>query len=311
MSKLKHLISVDDLNPSLIEALFERAREMRTVAKHFGSQRLSGHIGAMLFYEPSTRTRLSFESAMHRLGGCVITTESAGLFSSAVKGETLEDSIRIVSGLSDVVVLRHNEVGAAARAARVSTKPVINAGDGTGEHPTQALLDLFTIQSECGRVDNLTIAMVGDLKHGRTVHSLARLLRNYLVRLIFVSPESLRLPDNIRDELDEAQVTFSETTDFKSVLASSDVIYMTRVQKERFTNPETDMATFKSVENEYRLNAPMLAGTKPTLKILHPLPRNQEIAVDVDLDLARAAYFRQADNGLFVRMALLDHLLRG
>lgn len=183
MTQLKHLIRVADLDQTLIEHLFARTREMIAVSKHHGSQRLSGYIGAMLFYEPSTRTRLSFEAAMHRLGGHVIGTESAGHFSSVTKGETLEDTIRVISGYADVVVLRHNEIGAAARAASVSAKPVINAGDGVGEHPTQALLDLYTIQSELPDLNHLNVVMIGDLKHGRTVHSLARLLRNYPVRL--------------------------------------------------------------------------------------------------------------------------------
>lgn len=280
---------------------------MTTVSRNYGSQRLAGFIGAMLFYEPSTRTRLSFEAAMHRLGGRVIGTESAGHFSSVTKGETLEDTIRVISGYADVIVLRHNETGAAARAARVSTMPIINAGDGTGEHPTQALLDLFTIRSELPDLHEFNVVMVGDLKHGRTVHSLARLLRWYPVRLIFVAPESLRLPEEIRLELIEAGVNIFETPDLKSVLPHADVVYMTRVQKERFES----LDAYDAIKDCYRLDASMLATTKPTLKILHPLPRNQEIAIDVDLDLARAAYFRQANNGLFVRMALLEHLLRG
>lgn len=307
MTQLKHLVRVADLDQTLIEHLFGRTKDMIAVSQHHGSQRLSGYIGAMLFYEPSTRTRLSFEAAMHRLGGRVIGTESAGHFSSVTKGETLEDTIRVISGYADVVVLRHNEVGAAARAASVSAKPVINAGDGIGEHPTQALLDLYTIQAELPNFDRLNIVMVGDLKHGRTVHSLARLLCNYPVRLIFVSPDALKLPNEIREELEVAKVHFEETTDLRSILPDADVIYMTRVQKERFASPEA----YEEIKDCYRLDAAMLAHTKPTLKILHPLPRNQEIAVDVDADHARAAYFRQADNGLFVRMALLDHLLRG
>lgn len=307
MSTLKHLIRVADLDQDLIEHLFDRIREMIAVSKHHGSQRLSGYIGAMLFYEPSTRTRLSFEAAMHRLGGRVIGTESAGHFSSVTKGETLEDTIRVISGYADVIVLRHNENGAAARAASVSVKPIVNAGDGTGEHPTQALLDLYTIHSELPSWNKLNVVMCGDLKHGRTVHSLARLLCRYPVRLIFVAPESLKLPHEIQQELENAGAETYETTDLQTVLNDADVVYMTRVQKERFANLEA----YDAIKDYYRIDASMLPRTKPTLKILHPLPRNQEIAVDVDQDHARAAYFRQADNGLFVRMALLDHLLRG
>ncbi len=302
---LRHLISVDQLDTEVVSQLFGRIHEMRSVARHHASQLLSGYIMASYFYEPSTRTRFSHEAAMLRLGGNVIGTENAKEFSSAAKGETLEDSIRIVSGLADIIVLRHTEEGAAKRAASVSRVPIINGGDGPGEHPTQALIDLYTIYNELGTLENLTIAIVGDLKHGRTIHSLAKLLCHYKARLILVSPQNLQIPSRIKAELSRAGIEFEEVTDLTSAVPRADVIYMTRIQKERFTNLEE----YERCRGCYVLRANMLEQAKSKMAILHPLPRIDEIHTDVDSD-PRAAYFRQADNGLLVRMTLLAEMLR-
>jgi aspartate carbamoyltransferase catalytic subunit len=260
---------------------------------------------AALFYEPSTRTRLSFESAMLRLGGRAIGTDNAREFSSASKGETLEDTIRIVSGYADVIVLRHSEEGAARRAAAVSDVPVVNAGDGPGQHPTQALLDLYTIRDELGRVDGIRIAMVGDLANGRTVRSLAYLLGKYRdVEMRFVAPQPVGMREDIKRHLDEHGVRWSEETDLEAVLPEVDVVYQTRIQKERFA----DEAAYLAVKGVYRLDAAALRRLRPDAIVMHPLPRVDEIAPEVDAD-PRAAYFRQARNGVQIRMALLDMVL--
>lgn len=238
---------------------------------------------------------------MLKLGGSVIMTESAGHFSSAVKGETLEDTIRIIAGYSDIIVLRHRESGAAARAAAVSPVPVINAGDGAGEHPTQALLDLYTIRKELDRIDDFAIAMVGDLRYGRTIHSLIYLLSlSKKVKLFLVSPKELRLPALYKTFLKDHRISFSETDNLKNILADIDVLYMTRIQKERFAHPRL----YERVKNSFIFDTNLLARLPEHAIIMHPLPRMNEIDVVVDRD-PRAAYFRQAKNGLYIRMALL------
>ncbi len=305
MAKLEHLVSVDQLTLEIITSLFARVDEMRSVAKNHGSQLLSGYVLASLFYEPSTRTKMSFDTAMHRLGGRVVGTESAAQFSSAVKGETLQDTIRTICRYADAIVLRHPEIGSARLAASVATKPIINAGDGAGEHPTQALLDLYTIQSELGRIDGTTVVMVGDLKYGRTVHSLARLLALYNVQLIFVSPESLCIPQRIKDELGEKSLGFQEMESLDAAIGRADVLYMTRVQKERFT----DQTDYLATRDRYILRKRELDLAREGMAILHPLPRVNEIHPEIDAD-PRAAYFRQVENGMLVRMALLDMILR-
>jgi aspartate carbamoyltransferase catalytic subunit len=260
---------------------------------------------AALFYEPSTRTRLSFEAAMLRLGGRTMGTDNAREFSSAAKGETLEDTIRIVSGYADLIVLRHNEEGAAKRAAAVSSVPVINAGDGPGQHPTQALLDLYTIRDELGHIDGVRIAMVGDLANGRTVRSLAYLLSKFRdIRICFVAPPQVAMRDDIKEHLDEHHVQWVESQDLDPVLPQVDVIYQTRIQKERFS----DEASYLALKGVYRIDASTLARMKKEAIVMHPLPRVDEIAPEVDAD-PRAAYFRQARNGLYIRMALLDKVL--
>ena len=262
---------------------------------------LKNRIMAALFYEPSTRTRFSFESAMLRLGGGVISTESAGHFSSAIKGETLEDTIRIVGGYADVIVLRHNETGAAKRAASVSSVPIINAGDGAGEHPTQALLDIYTIWKEFGRIDDLKIILAGDLLYGRTIHSLIQLLSLSKKSEIFlVSPKELRLPGKYKKLLKDSKIKFYESDNFKSAIRRTDVFYMTRIQKERFRSGEA----YEKIKSRLIVDRVLLKQMKKDAIIMHPLPRVSEISPEVDSD-RRAAYFRQAQNGLYVRMALL------
>jgi len=303
-SKLRHVIESQQFSRALLEDLFARAEEIKREPHHFIG-RLAGQVMAALFYEPSTRTRLSFEAAMLRLGGQTMGTDNAREFSSAAKGETLEDTIRIVSGYADVIVLRHNEEGAAARAATVSSVPVINAGDGPGQHPTQALLDLYTIRDELGRIDGVHVALVGDLANGRTVRSLTYLLSKFKdIKVWFVAPPQVAMRPDLKEHLDEHQVPWIETEELGAVLPEVDVVYMTRIQKERFTDPET----YNAVKGVYRIDNGSLAKMRKYAILMHPLPRVDEIAPEVDSD-DRAAYFRQARNGLHVRMALLDRLL--
>ena len=266
---------------------------------------LQDKILSCIFYEPSTRTRFSFESAMIKLGGQVISTENAGHFSSAIKGETLEDSIRVISGYSDIIVLRHHESGAAEQAAKVSSVPIINAGDGDGEHPTQALLDLYTIKKELGRTDNFKIGMVGDLRYGRTIHSLIYLLSlNHNIEIFLVAPKELQLPQKYKLFLNSKKIQFSELDNLESVLSNVDVLYMTRIQKERFASARL----YERVKTSFVLNKKLLGKLGKRAIIMHPLPRINEISREVDND-KRAAYFRQAQNGLYIRMALLVLLM--
>jgi aspartate carbamoyltransferase catalytic subunit len=303
-SRLRHIIESQQFSRGLLEDIFARAEEMKREPHRFMG-RLAGQVMAALFYEPSTRTRLSFEAAMLRLGGQAMGTDNAREFSSAAKGETLEDTIRIVSGYADVIVLRHNEEGAARRAAAVSTVPVINAGDGPGQHPTQALLDLYTIRTELGRIDGVRVAMVGDLANGRTVRSLAYLLSKFKdIKVWFVAPPQVAMRDDLKAHLDEHQVPWVETQDLDSVLPEVDVVYQTRIQKERFSDPDA----YNAVKGIYRIDKGSLALMRKYAVLMHPLPRVDEIAPEVDDD-PRAAYFRQARNGLHIRMALLDRLL--
>ena len=303
-SRLRHVIESQQFPRSLLEELFARSDEIKREPHHFIG-RLAGQVMAALFYEPSTRTRLSFEAAMLRLGGSTMGTDNAREFSSAAKGETLEDTIRIVSGYADVIVLRHNEEGAAKRAASVSDVPIINAGDGTGQHPTQALLDLYTIRAELGRIDGVRVAMVGDLANGRTVRSLAYLLSKFKdIKLWFVAPPQVAMRDDLKAHLDEHNVPWVETEYLESVLPEVDVVYQTRIQKERFTDHEA----YRAVKGIYRIDKKALAQMRKYAILMHPLPRVDEISPEVDAD-PRAAYFRQARNGLHIRMALLDRLL--
>lgn len=298
---LKNITSAKQFDKPTIEEIFRRVDLVKS-GKH-NNNAMSGKIMSTLFYEPSTRTRLSFESSMLRLGGSVISTESAAEFSSASKGETLEDTIRVVNAFSDVIVLRHFAAGASEIAQRYSRVPIINAGDGNGEHPSQALLDLYTIFSKFSGKD-ITVAMVGDLLNGRTIHSLSVLLSLYpQIRLIFVSPQALAIPKNLKAFLKNKKIMFSETLNLDTALKNADVIYQTRIQKERFKN-ETDYIKFKGL---YILDKYSLKQLKKKAVIMHPLPRVNEITSDVDRD-PRAIYFEQVQNGLYVRMALLLYL---
>jgi aspartate carbamoyltransferase catalytic subunit len=300
----KDILSVKQFNRADLEYIFDVAHEMREMVQRVGTfDLLKGKILANLFYEPSTRTSSSFTSAMERLGGSVISINEV-IFSSVSKGESLPDTVRTLECYADVVVLRHPEVGASALAAQYARKPIINAGDGVGEHPTQALLDLFTIVEELGEVDGLTVTMLGDLKYGRTVHSLARLLSLYDVRLNYVSPEVLRMPQEIIAELEEKGIPQAEHPGLGAVLSQSDVLYVTRVQKERFA----DQAGYESVKDAFVITAETLQQAKDRMIVMHPLPRVTEISMEVDAD-PRAAYFRQMEYGLYVRMALLAMVL--
>jgi aspartate carbamoyltransferase len=287
-----------------LEHILQVAREMeRRLRTQRSLQLLDGYVLGALFFEPSTRTRLSFETAMHRLGGDVVGFAQAAT-SSVAKGESLNDTIRTVNQYVDVIVVRHPEIGSASQAASVSTVPVLNGGDGAGQHPTQALLDLFTVQRERGRVDDTTIVLCGDLKHGRTVHAGVELYKHYDCKLVFVAPENLSMPREITERLREAGVEVEETTDLELALVGAGVLYMTRIQKERFDDP----AEYERLKGSYVLTRAMVERSNPNLTIMHPLPRVNEITTDVDC-LPGAAYFRQARNGVPVRMALLALVL--
>jgi len=307
--KLKCVLSTEQFTSrQMVNELLDLAGEMEKGLQR-GSlpQSLSGKIVACMFFEPSTRTRLSFETAALRLGGQVIGTENAQISSSTVKGEILEDTIRIVSGYADCIVMRHPQDGAAEVAAKVSPVPLINAGDGGNQHPSQALLDLYTIKKEKGRLEDLDIAMVGDLLYGRTIHSTLTLLSLYPNnRFHFIAPQRLALPQKYKDLLKERNVFFDESEDMRAVLPKADVLYMTRVQKERFESKEE----YEKLKDAYILDTAALGEAKEDAVIMHALPRINEIALAVDKD-PRAAYFRQARNGLYMRMALLHYLLGG
>jgi aspartate carbamoyltransferase catalytic subunit len=298
---LGHVISAEQFDRELLDHLFLRAAALADVR----DDRLAHRVMATLFYEPSTRTRLSFESAMLRLGGSVIGTEAARTFSSAIKGETLEDTVRMVSTYADLIVLRHDEAGAAARAASVASVPVVNAGDGPGEHPTQALLDLYTIERELGHIDGVRVAFCGDLRFGRTARSLALLLALYPdVRLTFVAPPVIQVGADILARLEARGVACTLAEQLTDVLDDVDVVYQTRVQKERFTDP----VEYEQARTAIRIDGAIMRQLPANAIVMHPLPRVDEIAPEVDAD-PRAAYFRQAANGVAIRMALLEMLL--
>ncbi len=300
----KDILSVKQFNRADLEYIFGVAHEMREMVERIGTfDLLKGKILANLFYEPSTRTSSSFTAAMERLGGSVIPINEVR-YSSVAKGESLPDTVRTLECYADVIVLRHPEIGASALAAQYARKPIINAGDGVGEHPTQALLDLFTIVGELNQVDGLTVTMLGDLKYGRTVHSLARLLSLYDVKLNYVSPEILRMPPEIIQELNEKNIVQKEYTTLEEVLSQTDVLYVTRVQKERFEN----LDEYESVKDAYVITPEVMREAKDRMIVMHPLPRVGEISMEFDSD-PRAAYFRQMEYGLFVRMALLAMVL--
>ncbi len=298
------ILSVAQFTRADLDYLFEVAEAMRTMVSHIGTfDLLKGKILANLFYEPSTRTSSSFTAAMQRLGGNVIAISEVR-YSSVSKGESLPDTVRTLECYADVIVLRHPETGSAALAAEAARKPIINAGDGIGEHPTQALLDLFTIKEELGRLDGLTVTMLGDLKYGRTVHSLAKLLALFDVKLNYVSPDILRMPADLVSQLETKGVRQAEAAYLEDVLPETDVLYVTRVQKERFS----DLDEYESVKNAYTITPETLTRAKDKMALMHPLPRVGEIAPAVDAD-PRAAYFRQMEYGMYVRMAVLAVVL--
>ncbi len=301
----KNILSVKQFTRADLEYIFSVAHEMRVMVERIGTfDLLKGKILANLFYEPSTRTFASFMAAMQRLGGAVIPISEVR-YSSVAKGESLPDTVRTLAAYADVIVIRHPEVGSAALAAQYAGKPVINAGDGVGEHPTQALLDVFTIKEELGRLDGLTVTMLGDLKYGRTVHSLARLLTRFdNIKLHYVSPDVLRMPREVIEEVAEKGLPQEEHETLDEVLPETDVLYVTRVQRERFDNLEE----YEKVKDAYVITPRTLEKAKERMIVMHPLPRVNEISMEVDND-PRAAYFRQMEYGLYVRMALLAMVL--
>ena len=310
----KDIISVKQFSRADLEYVFGVAHEMRGMVERVGTfDLLKGKILANLFYEPSTRTSSSFTAAMERLGGSVIPINEVK-YSSVSKGESLPDTIRTLECYADVIVLRHPETGSAAIAAKAARKPIINAGDGVGEHPTQALLDTFTIFEELGpsgalrtssgQVDGMTVTMLGDLKYGRTVHSLARLLSLFKVKLNYVSPDILKMPKEVMDEVTKKGILQKEFGRLEEVLPETDVLYVTRVQKERFEDP----ADYEKVKNSFVVDTEIMKTAKKEMIVMHPLPRVTEISMDFDDD-PRAAYFRQMEYGLYVRMALLAMVL--
>ena len=300
---MRHLIDILDLSPAEIDELIATANDIIANPAAY-ARKCEGKKLATLFFEPSTRTRLSFEAAMYELGGHVIGFSDAANSSSS-KGESVSDTVRVVGCYADIIAMRHFKEGAPMVAAMKSTVPIINAGDGGHNHPTQTLTDLLTIQREKGRFNHLTVGFCGDLKFGRTVHSLISALSRYEgVKFVLISPQELKVPSYIKDILKGKKLEYVQTTDLESVMPELDILYMTRVQRERFFNEEE----YLRLKNSYILTPDKLRTAKPDLSILHPLPRVNEIAVSVDDD-PRACYFRQALNGKFIRMALIMKLL--
>ena len=298
--KGKDILHGNQFSKKEIETILKVASDFeKELKKKDALPLLKGKVLATLFFEPSTRTRLSFETAMHRLGGGIISMASAES-SSAAKGESVADTARTVAQYADVIVIRHPRIGSAKEAADAADIPVINAGDGAGQHPTQALLDVYTIKKELGSLKNLSVAMVGDLKNGRTVHALVELLSQFGARLTFVSPGVLRMPQEIISGLKAKGIQTAETENLREAASASDLIYMTRIQKERFE----DLSEYERVKGFYIINDAFLKDLRKKMIILHPLPRVDEISTDVDA-YPGAAYFRQARNGVFIRMALL------
>jgi len=296
----KDILRTDTLTDQELDLILRTAARFDQVPEGGRTWKtMAGQVMAALFFEPSTRTRLSFESAMHRLGGSVITIADPKT-SSAAKGESMADAVSVIEGYADVIVMRHPRKGSAAEAADAVDIPVINGGDGAGQHPTQALLDTYTIKKEKGTLDGLTVALAGDLKNGRTVHSLVYVLARFDIQMVFVSPPQLQMPAHITQDLREQGAEVKETDDLMAAMRESDVVYMTRIQKERFDDP----AEYERLKGAYVLDRAMVDEAKEGITIMHPLPRVNEIKEDVD-SYEGAAYFRQSHNGVPVRMALL------
>ena len=306
-TQLKHIISTSQFDRKTLEKLFTLADGMEKLHKPRKTSRLlAGKIMAAIFYEPSTRTRLSFETAMLKLGGQVISTENAAEFSSAFKGESIEDTVRMAGLYADVIVLRHPTIGTIARAAKVAQVPIINAGDGAGEHPTQALLDILTLRKECKKIDGLTIGMVGDIKYSRVLRSLIKFLGLYKnITIHLANPPELPMTDDDRAFLERKKIPYSEHTSIEPFIESVDVLYVTRVQKERFKSK----AQYEKLKSAFVITGDIANRMKKGAIIMHALPRITEITPEVDSN-PRAAYFRQAQNGLYARMALLHMLLK-
>lgn len=298
--KNKSLVSITDFSKEEMLRIIELAADFEA---NPNQPILRDKVIASLFFEPSTRTRLSFETAMNRLGARVIGFSDVNA-TSTTKGETLKDTIKMVSNYADLIVMRHPLEGAARYASEQSRVPVVNAGDGANQHPSQTLLDMFSIYKTQGRLDNLKIAMVGDLKYGRTVHSLLQAMSNFNPTFYFVAPDELKMPQEYKTFLDQKGIKYEEHTDMMDVLADADILYMTRVQKERFA----DLIEYEKVKNTYVLRNAMLEGTKENLRVLHPLPRVTEIDTDVDAN-PKAYYFQQAENGVYTRMAIISSIL--
>ena len=296
----RHVISIADLTRHDLETVIATAQQLKREPR---TDLLKDKVVASCFFEASTRTRLSFETAVQRLGGTVIGFDDGGNTSLAKKGETMADSVRIITSYVDAFAMRHPKDGAARLASENSSVPVINGGDGSNQHPSQTLLDLFTIHETQGKLDGLTLAFVGDLKYGRTVHSLAQALALFNCKFYFIAPEALAMPDYICEQLDAHGIEYQLAASIEEVVPELDILYMTRVQKERFDETE-----FQHLKSKYKLDASMLEGAKPNLKVLHPLPRIDEIATDVDAT-PHAYYFQQAQNGVFARQALLALVL--
>ncbi len=296
----KSLISISDFTREEILHVLETAREFE---KDRVQNFLTGKVIGSLFFEPSTRTRLSFETAVNRLGARVIGFSDA-TNTSVSKGETLKDTIKMVSNYVDMIIMRHPLEGSSRYASEVASVPVVNAGDGANQHPSQTLLDLYSILQTQGRLEGLTINMVGDLKYGRTTHSLLQAMSHFNPTFIFTSPDELKMPAEYKTFLDERGIPYRETSSLEDGLNDCDILYMTRVQQERFTDP----MEYEKVKDVYQLSARMLGGVRENMKILHPLPRVGEICEDVD-DTPYAYYFKQAESGLYVRMAIISYLL--
>ncbi len=298
--KNKSLISINDFSKEEYFKILDLAEEFQ---QNPNQKLLDNHVVASLFFEPSTRTRLSFETAVQRLGGRVIGFSEASS-SSVSKGESLKDTILTVSRYADLIIMRHPIEGSSRHASDVSNKPVINAGDGSNQHPTQCMLDLFSIRKTQGTLENLNLFLVGDLKYGRTVHSLLMAMAQFNPVFNFVSPPSLRMPQEYKDFLDEKGIKYYEHDKLDENINHADIVYVTRVQRERFSDP----MEYEKVKNAYILKNKMLENTKPNLKILHPLPRVNEISTDVD-ENSKAYYFDQAENGVYTRMAIMALIL--
>ncbi len=298
--KNRSLVSINDYSRDEYLRILELAAEFE---KKPVQDILKGYVIATLFFEPSTRTRLSFESAINRLGGKVLGF-SDSTTSSATKGETLRDTIKTVANYCDLIVMRHPVEGSARFASEISSVPIINAGDGANQHPTQTLLDLYSIQKTQGTLENLKLFLIGDLKYGRTVHSLLMAMSKFNTTFYFISPDELRVPNEYKIYLDSVGLTYHEHKEFTDIIDEADIVYMTRVQKERFSDP----IEYERTKNAYVLRRKMLDNAKPNMKVLHPLPRVNEIHLDVDED-ASAYYFPQALNGVFTRQAIISLIL--